>query len=116
MDRDMFIITVYCVVVEPYQALTAHRSLRQGGFSPTLSDDEVLTMAICGADCKLPSDKDMWPYFRTHSHPCFPARGDRSLWVRQAANLWQSKAAIQQRLTPLSGQAPAPVHPLATLP
>lgn len=48
MDRDTFIIVVYCLVVEHYQALTAHRPLRQGGFLPTLSDEEVITMELCG--------------------------------------------------------------------
>ena len=48
MDRDTFIIAVYCLVVESYQTLTAHRPLRRGGFSPTLSDEEVITMEICG--------------------------------------------------------------------
>ena len=36
--------------------------------------------------------------------------------VRQAANLWQLKAAIQQRLTRVSGQATAPLQPIDTLP
>jgi hypothetical protein len=53
MDRDTFIIVVYCLVVEPYPALTAHRPLRHGGFVPTLSDAEVITMESCGAYFKL---------------------------------------------------------------
>jgi hypothetical protein len=60
MDRDTFIIVVYCLVVEHYQALTAHRPLRHGGFLPTLSDEEVITMEICGEYFKLTSDKDIW--------------------------------------------------------
>lgn len=116
MDRDTFIIAVYCVVVEHYQALTAQRPLRRGGFSPTLSDEEVITMEICGEYFKLPSDKDLWQYFRTHYRHFFPALGDRTLFVRQAANLWQIKAAIQQRLTQISGQAADPIQPIDTLP
>jgi hypothetical protein len=116
MDRDTFIIAVYCIVVEHYQVLTALRPLRRGGFSPTLSDAEVITMEICGEYFKLSSDKDIWQYFRTHYRHFFPALGDRSLFVRQAANLWQIKAAIQQRLTSISGQANDPVQPIDTLP
>lgn len=36
--------------------------------------------------------------------------------MRQAANLWQVKAAIQQRLTIVSGQASDPVQVIDTLP
>jgi hypothetical protein len=36
--------------------------------------------------------------------------------VRQAANLWQVKAALQQRLTVVSGQAADPVQVIDTLP
>jgi Transposase DDE domain len=116
MDRDTFIIVVYCLVVEHYHALTAHRPLRHGGFLPTLSDEEVITMEICSEYFKLTSDKDIWQYFRTHYRHFFPALGDRTLFGRQAANLWQVKAAIQQRLTHVSGQAQAPIQPIDTLP
>ena len=116
MHRDTFIIVVYCLGVEPSQVLTAHRPWRHGGFLPTLSAAEVITMESGGEYCKLTSDKDIWPYFRTHYRPFFPALGDRPLFGRQAANLWQVKAASQQRLTHVSGQAQAPIQPIATLP
>jgi hypothetical protein len=90
--------------------------LRRGGFAPALSDEEVITMALCGEYFKLPSDKDIWQYFRTHYRHFFPRLGDRTLFVRQAANLWQVTAALQQRLTHVSGQAVDPVQPIDTLP
>jgi hypothetical protein len=34
MDRDVFIITVYCLVCEHYQAIVRDRPLRHGGFPP----------------------------------------------------------------------------------
>ena len=37
MDRDTFIITVYCLVVEHYASIAAHFKLRRGGFQPTSS-------------------------------------------------------------------------------
>lgn len=116
MDRDTFIIAVYCVVVEHYHALTAQRPLRRGGFAPALSDEEVITMDICGEYVKLPADKEIWQYFRTHYHHFFPALGDRTLFVRQAAHLWQINAARQQRLTYVSGHATEPLQPIDTLP
>jgi hypothetical protein len=83
MDRDTCIIAVYCVVVEHYRTLTAQRPLRRGGFSPTLSDEEVITMEICGEYFKLPSDKDIWQYFRAHYRPFFPWATARALSAKR---------------------------------
>ena len=116
MDRDTCIIAVYCVVVAHYQALAAEHPVRQGGCSPTLSDEEVIPMDICGEYFKLSADKDIWEYFRTHYRHFFPALRDRTLLVRQAAHLWQIKAAIPQRLAQVSGQATDPLPPLDPLP
>jgi len=116
MDRDDFIITVYCLVCEHYQVIKNTHPLRRGGFAPALSDEEVITMEICGEYFKLSSDKDIFQYFRTHYAHFFPRLRDRSLLVRQAANLWAVKAAIQQRLVQVSGQADDPVQVIDTLP
>jgi hypothetical protein len=48
MDRDTFIITVYCLVVEQYDVMASQWKLRRGGFAPALTDPEVITMEICG--------------------------------------------------------------------
>jgi hypothetical protein len=116
MDRDIFIITVYCLVVEHYRVIASQQGVRRGGFNPALSDEEVITMEICGEYFKLNKDKDLFAYFHTHYRHFFPALRDRSLFVRQCANLWQVKAAIQQRLTVMSGQAQDPVQSIDTLP
>ena len=44
MDRDTFIITVYCLVDEEFKKLRAVYRVRHAGFTPALSDVEVLTM------------------------------------------------------------------------
>jgi len=116
MDRDDFIITVYCLVCDQYQALFSEHPLRHGGFAPQLTDEEVITLEICGEYFKLHTDRDLFDYFRQHYQTWFPRLRDRSLFVRQAANLWQAKAAIQQRLTLVSGQAADPVQIIDTLP
>jgi hypothetical protein len=81
-----------------------------------VSDVEVLTMESCGASCKQQTDKDLFGSFVQPYRHCFPALSERSLFVRQAANLWQCQGALQRRLTFVSGQAHAPVQPLDTLP
>ena len=73
-------------------------------------------MAICGAYCKQQTDKDLFGSCMQHYHHFFPALSERSLFVRQAANLWQCKVALQRRLTCVSGQAHDPVQPIDTLP
>jgi hypothetical protein len=116
MDRDTFIITVYCLVEEHYQHLTATRPIRHGGFAPQLSDVEVITMVICGEFFKLPHDTDLFAYFRAHYAHFFPVLTNRTLFVRQAANLWQLQAAIQRRLVRLSCHATDPVQVIDTIP
>lgn len=116
MDRDIFIIYVYCLVVEFYNEVTKQQPLRHGGFAPELTDPEVITIEICGEYFKQSTDKDLFAYFRSHYPHFFPKLTNRSLFVRQAANLWQVKAAIQRRLVRRSGQATDPVQPIDTLP
>ena len=116
MDRDTFIITVYCLVVETYQIVKDRYKIRRGGFAPSLTDEEVITMEICGAYFKLHQDKDLFDYFHTHYLHLFPALRDRSSFVRQAANLWHVKAELWRLLVMESGQHEAPVQVIDTLP
>jgi hypothetical protein len=48
MDRDGFIIAVFLVVCEHFQAVKEEYRLRRGGFGPALMDEEVITMEIWG--------------------------------------------------------------------
>ncbi len=116
MDRKDFIIAVYLLVCEHCPAIKARYPLRRGGFAPALTDEEVITMEICGEYFKLGTDEDLFDHFQAHYQAWFPQLRDRTLFVRQAANLWQVKALIQQRLTWVSGQAADPVQVIDTLP
>ncbi len=116
MDRTDFSITVYLLVCEHYQAITAHYPLRRGGFAPALTDEEVITIEICGEYFKLATDEDLFDHFQAQYQAWFPHLRDRSLFVRHAANLWQVTALIQQRLTIVRGQATDPVQVIDTLP
>jgi hypothetical protein len=116
MDRDSFIITVYCLVVETYKMVKANYPLRHGGFPPALTDEEVITMEICGAYFKLHLDKDLFAYFHSHYPHFFPNLRDRPAFVRQAANLWRVKTIIWHRLVTRSGEAENPVQVIDTLP
>src|SRR5215510_4131759 len=116
MDRDTFIITVYCLVEEHDRHLTAACPIRHGGFVPPLSDVEVITMVLCGEFFQLSRDTALFASCRAHSRSCFPALTDRTLFVRHAANLWQRQAALQRRLVQGSRHATDPVQGIDTLP
>ncbi len=66
MDRDTFIIMVYCLVVTEYRRLRASANIRRGGFLPALTDEEVITIEICGEYLKHTADKDLFAYFYKH--------------------------------------------------
>lgn len=116
MTRDYFIIMVYCLVCEHYQAVIVHHPIRRRGFPPALTDEEVITIEICGEYFGLSQDEAIYDYFHAHYRHFFPQLRERTGFVRQAANLWSIKTMIQQRLTRISGQAADPVQIIDTLP
>ena len=116
MDRDTFITTVFCLVSDMYAQVVRERPVRRGGFAPALSDEEVITVEICGAYFKHHKDCALYDYFAAHYRHFFPRLPNRSLFVRQAANLWQVKTAIWQLLVARSGQGASPVQVIDTMP
>ena len=84
MERDTFIITVYCLVDDEYKKLRTVHCVRHRGFASQLSDAEVITMEICGEYCKLQTDKDLFDYSGQHYCHFFPQLTERSLCVKQA--------------------------------
>lgn len=119
MDRDDFIIYVYELICEYYQKILldmGRQQLRQRGFKPKLSDEEVITMEICAEYWGIDKDKGIYEYFRAHYAEWFPELKDRTSFTRQAANLWQIKSAIQQQLVNESNQASDIIQTTDTLP
>lgn len=104
MDRDDFIIFVYCLVSASYETVVRDHRLRKRGPLPELTDEEVITIEICGEFLGFHDDKAIFAYFRKHYGAWFPALRERTTFVRQAANLWQVKVLIQQRIVSISGQ------------
>jgi hypothetical protein len=94
MPIEDFIIQVYCCVDECWETLTEGKRLRQRGFSPKLSDQEVITLEIVGETLGLDTDRGIWAYFRQHWLVWFPQLGSRANFSKQAAALW----AVKQRL------------------
>lgn len=117
MSRDDFIIWVYCLVCTYYEAVIKdHPVRREGGFPPKLTDSEVITIEICGEYFQQQTDKAIFRYFRSHYQHFFPNLTDRTLFVRQAANLWRISELIQQRMVEGCGQRTANWQVIDTLP
>ena len=72
MSLEDFIITVYCLVDEGMEKVLNEQKLRQRGFSPKLSDEEILTMEIVAEFLGIDTEKGAWEYFRNHWFGWFP--------------------------------------------
>lgn len=117
MSRDDFIIWVYCLVCTYYEAVVKDHPVRRGGgFTPKLTEATVMTLEICGEFFQQPTDKAIFRYFRSHYPHFFPNLTDRTLFVRQAANLWRISELIQQRIVEGCGQRTANWQVIDTLP
>ncbi len=116
MNRDDFIIHVYCLVCDEVDEISKEQRIRRAGFAPAFTDAEVITLEVCGECFGLNTDEAIYAYFRSHYRHFFPKLPERSLFVRQAANLWQVKMKIQQRLVRRFGQADAAIQVIDTMP
>jgi hypothetical protein len=113
---EEFIIAVFCCVDDSLAAVMQGQAIRGKGFAPALSDSEVLTMEIVAEYQGIDADQALWRYFRRHWLAWFPGLASRCAFVRQAANLWQYKALLQQRLAAQLGAFNDSVHLVDGLP
>lgn len=113
---EEFIITVFCCVDDLLLDIRQGRPIRQKGFAPALADSEVITMEIVAEYQAIDADQAIWRYFRRHWLELFPRLSSRSTFVRQAANLWQYKELLQQRLASQLGAFANTVHLVDGLP
>lgn len=107
---DEFIIAVFCCVDDWLKVVTRGHPVRSKGFAPALSDSEVMTMEIVAEYQGIDADSSIWQYFRRHWWAWFPGLGSRSAFVRQAANLWQYKAMLQQHIAEQLGAYDDDIH------
>lgn len=98
MLLDEFIISVFCWVDQHIAEITHGEKLRQRGYTPRLSDAEVITMEVVGEFLGYDGDKAIWRYFRCHWRSWFPGLGDRTSFLRQATNVWRVKQLLHARL------------------
>ena len=115
LNEISLIIAVYCLIDDQYDRLFPN-GVRQRGFKPELSDVEALTIVIVGEYLVLERDKAIFEYFYKHYQAWFPGLKDRTLLVRQWANLWQVEQLIWQQLVRDSGADLAEIQVIDTLP
>lgn len=115
LNEITLIIAVYCLIDDQYRRLFPN-GVRQRGFKPELSDVEALTIVIIGEYLGLERDKAIYEYFYKHYRAWFPGLTDRTLLVRQWANLWQVEQLIWQQLVRDSGADLAEIQVIDTLP
>jgi hypothetical protein len=99
MPLDEFIISVFCCVEDLLKKICHGLKIRQRGFSPKLSDAELMTIEIVGEFLGFKTDKKIWEYFKRHFNDWFPQLPCRTTFVRQAANLWKIKQSLQKQLS-----------------
>jgi hypothetical protein len=116
MNRDDFIIQVYCLTCAEYSEIRRQQRIRRAGFAPAFTDEEVITIELCGECFGLHTDEAIYDYFSTHYRHFFPKLPDRTLFVRQAANLSLVKMMLQQRLVLQSEQAADAIQVIDTMP
>jgi hypothetical protein len=107
---EYFIIAVFCKIDELLKEITTKHRIRSKGFEPALSDSEVMTMEIVAEYRGIETDVGVWQYFRDHWQEWFPGLKSRTTFVRQAANLWQYKAMLQEKLASQLGALDDDLH------
>lgn len=98
MPLEDFIITVYCLTADIMKNTPELRQLRQRGFAPKLSDEEMITIEVVGEFLGIDTDKGLWLYFKTHWHCLFPGLGSSSNFAKHSANLWRVKQLIHSKV------------------
>jgi hypothetical protein len=72
MNRDYFIIAVYCLACQEYRAIQSQQRIRRAGYAPKFSAEEAITIEVCGEVFGLGTDEAIDDYFKEHYGPFFP--------------------------------------------
>ncbi len=79
VDVDTFLTALY-VMVDDF--CHSHRPKRQPGPEPSLSESEILTLAIFARWSRFSSERDLYRYATGHLRGAFPTLPDRSQFNR----------------------------------
>ena len=110
MDREDFIIRVYCLVDDFFRSLTQSKPIRQRGPQPELTDAEVITMQVASEFLGIDGDKNIWEYFKSNWSHYFPKIGDRTTFSKQVGNLWYWVERLQSKVASELGSKSDTIH------
>ncbi|MBM3262254.1 MAG: IS982 family transposase [candidate division Zixibacteria bacterium] len=115
---ELLLICVYCLISEElYPSFTLrYGRTRRAGFTPSLTDEECLTIEVIGQYLGYDRQKRLFEQMKDRFGYLFPALTDRVSFVRQSANLFKVKAFIKQQMVYLLQGHNAPYHLIDTLP
>jgi hypothetical protein len=81
LDVDTFLAALYVIADDFCQS---RRTKRQPGPEPSLSESEILTLAIFARWSRFSSERDFYRYATGHLRGAFPTLPDRSQFNRLA--------------------------------
>ena len=88
MERELLLITIYCMVEDFCRQLAIIRQLRRVGHKPKLSDEAILSFALFQEFTGIIDEDDYWRFVCKHFESCFPGQlVDRSQYHRRKKNL-----------------------------
>jgi hypothetical protein len=96
IDLDTFLTAAYTVVDDLYRERLAAALRHRPGPTPTLSDSEVLTLAICAEWGPWDSERGFRRFARRRLRHLFPRLVDRSEFNRRRRSLYPAPAAIRR--------------------
>lgn len=104
LDRDTFLIAVYCVVDDLVGSRGAAQHARRRGPRPRLSESEVLTLALLAQWWPDNSEQGFWTYAKAHLRPYFPHLLERSALNRRIRGLAPVLASLGPRVAARASQ------------
>lgn len=94
LDLDTFLVTVYCVIDELYQAQFAPAKPRRRGHQPEVADSEVLTLMVVAQWQPDRSETAFLAWVRAHWRAYFPRLLSQSAFNRRARDLMPVLCAL----------------------
>ena len=119
LDVDTFLTALY-VMVDDF--CYSHQPKRQPGPEPSLSESEVITLAIFARWSRFSSERDFYRYATAHLRGAFPTLPDRSQFnrlVRACTGLIEEMAlhlaeVLEARESPYEALDSSAMPPLGT--
>jgi hypothetical protein len=115
VECDTFLVTVYTLIDDWYQAEAAPAKPRRRGRQPEMSDSEVLTLQVCQQWLGW-SERQFLAYVARHWSSYFPRLLEQSSYNRRTRDLAGCAIALIGHLATLLGETEAPYQVIDGVP